>query len=240
MRVANVIFDSLSPLGGLGGGALQFVAPTVLDTPIQIASNTSAFGTQIYPEPAGAWDTRQPYEMAWKNTPEMYKNAGKFLHNMLGGDEYQHRLANSLGISDLTNPEVIQHLAQTFGGGITSMVERSLNLTEKGSLNDVVGLRRFIKEPQADADFNAKWFPMRDMMGEHVRRVESLDGADLARYLTSNPEARLSAEFASLEKTLDKYGKLAKKAKPEQARAIEDRMRDMQLEFLRKYNDATF
>jgi hypothetical protein len=159
---------------------------------------------------------------------------------MLGGDEHQARFANALGIEALTNPEVLQHLAHTFGGGPVALVESTMKAVgEDGSTNNIVGLSRFLKAPQNDTDFNSKWYPVSDMMGEHTKRIEALDGVDLARFLSKNPEARLAAEFKELESSVKKLKGLAKKGTPEQAQAVEDRIYEIQMEFLRKYNQAT-
>jgi hypothetical protein len=239
-RVINTAFTSLSPFGGFEGGATQFAAPTIGDLFVQVASNQDAFGNPIHPEPSGFWDTRQQYELSFKKTPEFYKSAGKFVHHMLGGDEHQARFANALGIEALTNPEVLQHLAHTFGGGPVALVESTMKAVgEDGSPNNIVGLSRFFKAPQTDTDFNSKWYPVSDMMGEHTRRIEALDGVDLARFLSKNPEARLAAEFKELESSVKKLKGLAKKGTPEQAQAVEDRVYELQMEFLRKYNQAT-
>jgi hypothetical protein len=238
-RIANGILESLSPVGSpFTQGWTATVAPTVgADQMVQAGSNTTAFGSILYPEKAGAWDRRLPWERSFKSTPETYKDMGRWLHNVTGGDEYSVGWLDDFGLELLSNPEVLQMIAEQFGGGFVQMATRGAKYGETGNVNDLTVARRFFATNDPNRDLSSKWYGVKEVMEDIVTRKKNMPAEEYAAWAADRPEAVLDMAWKEANKKATDLRKKARElpeaspAREDYERQIEDVMRD----FVRLY-----
>ena len=137
-RTAKNAVDAFAPLSG--GSFSQFVAPTIIDPIIQIAENKNFFGGPIMKDKKYYGKTIKEHKRGFKSVPPSLERATKGLYDYTG-----------LDIPYLGNPEVIEHVIESYTGGAGKFVANSLSLgveLGKGSLTDtkkIPIIRQFTK-----------------------------------------------------------------------------------------------
>jgi len=239
-RISSAAIDSLSPFGNPAQSSWsQTLAPTLMDLVVQGGANESAFGTPLYPDKAGPWDNRLMWQRSWNNTPEIYKKIGKFIHeDIFAGDDTSEGWAAQAKIDFLSNPEVLQDIAQQFGGGLVSLLEKTRNYANKGSVNDITGLRRFIREPVPSQDLSQNWYAAKGVMDQVTAVLQGKDQQEIAAYRRDHPEMQLSMRWNSVNRQIAKQKAQLKKypeASP-QYENLQQSIEDEQLRFIRALN----
>lgn len=242
-RIANGILESLSPLGSpFTGGWTQMIAPTVgADQAVQAASNTTAFGAPLYPELNGPWDKRLPWERSYRSTPQVYKDFGKWLHEMTGGDEYDIGFLDEFSMELLTNPEVLQMIAEQFGGGFVQMATRLAKYGETGNLNDITVLRRFAAASDPSRDTTTKWFGVKERMEEVTDRKKVMSPERFSEWAADKPEVQIEMAWKNANKKVLKLRKEAREL-PEASPAREqkeDEIEQIMQDFIRVFVQTT-
>jgi len=137
-RMFKAVNDAFNPLGS--GSWAQVISPTILDPVVQIYGNKNFMGSPIYKE--------QPYFQANKPQHELYFDGVNFISK--AGTKVLWDV--SYGAIDL-NPEIIDHLVNTVGGGLFTTIETGLGSALKvatgsvPSIKEVPFVNKFLKEP---------------------------------------------------------------------------------------------
>ena len=119
LRKAVEGFSSMVPLDFTGNGGNWFLnlTPTIAQPIAQIVANTDYFGVPIYKK--NDYNKLDPdWTKAYKGTNAWVVNGTKWLNDVTGGDE-GHK-----GVIDL-NPAVIEHLYESYLGGVGKTVNRA-------------------------------------------------------------------------------------------------------------------
>ena len=118
--IALSLVDAFNPMGTAPSG-LQLASPTLLDPYVQLATNENWNGAPMYPERYGPWDKRPDSQLAWKSTPQKYKDAAEWLNEVSGGDKFE---SGRLDIS----PEALEHWVGFLTGGVGRTTKRVMDL----------------------------------------------------------------------------------------------------------------
>lgn len=128
----NLVFD-LSPIKFAEDGEISWrgLVPTAVQPFYDVINNTNWFGGTLYKEyDYGGVNTNKEdpeYTKAFAGrTPKAYVELSKFINRATGGDEVQ----KGWGDTKMTNPAVMQHLAEQYTGGIGRTIGQFINLVE--------------------------------------------------------------------------------------------------------------
>lgn len=102
-------------------GAVAFV-PTIFKPLVELAANKNFAGAPIKPE-GYSTDMLPEHMKAWERTPEGYKIVAGYLNFITGG----FMTKSNIGALDIS-PETIEHLANSYLGGIYRIFSQSLDL----------------------------------------------------------------------------------------------------------------
>jgi len=239
-RVMNVTLESLSPLGSpFTAGWMQFLSPTIGDLFVQAKDNETAWGTNLYPPKSGAWDKRLMWQRSFRSTPEVYKEAGKAIHDyVFMGGENDEGIGDNLNLELLSNPEVLQNIAQQFGGGFVSLAERTANYAEKGRVQDITGVRRFVTSAEPERDLITKWHAVSTRMDGLNQDLKTATGEQKRELWKTNKDMQLLMRYNDTDKKLTSLRRLKSKAKEgtAQYKKIQDRINEIQSGFIKSYN----
>lgn len=239
-RIASAAIDSLSPFGNpIQSSWSQTLAPTLMDLVVQGGANESAFGTPLYPDKAGPWDNRLMWQRSWKNTPEIYKKLGRLIHDdVFMGDDTDEGWAAQAKVDFLSNPEVLQTIAQQFGGGLVSLLEKSRNYDQKGSVNDITGLRRFLREPVPSQDLSQNWYAAKGVMDKVAAVLQGKDTQEIAAYRRDHPEMQLNMQWDTVNKRIARQRRQMKRfdESSPQYKNMQQQIETEQLQFIRALN----
>jgi len=239
-RIMNVTLESLSPLGSpFTAGWMQFLSPTIGDLFVQAKDNETAWGTNLYPPKSGAWDKRLMWQRSFRSTPEVYKEAGKAIHDyVFMGGENDEGIGDNLNLELLSNPEVLQNIAQQFGGGFVSLAEKTANFAEKGRVQDITGVRRFVTSAEPDRDLITKWHAVSTRMDGLNQDLKTATGEQKRELWKTNKDMQLLMRYNDTDKKLSSLRRLKSKAKEgtAQYKKIQDRINEIQSGFIKSYN----
>lgn len=184
VQTLGALVDIVNPLGSTPAnklGMLQLIAPTVIDTPVQMITNQTFAGKKIAPErPAFATPLADSANF-WQKTPEHWVAVSTYLNEKTGGNEVRG------GIIDLS-PNMLQHFARSIFGSAGGFVSRVAEYGvakatgEKVASKDTPFLRRFLYAP-SDADL-------------HERFHENLNNAEVAHYEVKRAQEKGNPELA--------------------------------------------
>lgn len=137
-NIASSVVGAFSPVGDFHNmtmpSLLRFVAPTVADPLVEIATNEDYRGMSISPTPSPFSRVQAPSsQTAWDSTPEGYRDAAAMLNTLTGGNEFE---SGALDIS----PDALQHLMGTAGGGLLRFGDRSLNTARRAQEEGISAL----------------------------------------------------------------------------------------------------
>ncbi len=102
-------------------GAVAFV-PTIFKPLVELAANKNFAGAPIKPE-GYSTDMLPEHMKSWERTPKGYKDIAGLLNFITGG----FMTKSNIGILDIS-PETIEHLANSYLGGIYRIFSQSLDL----------------------------------------------------------------------------------------------------------------
>jgi hypothetical protein len=105
----TMLLNTFNPLGG--GSFAQGISPTALDPIIQVVENKNFAGNPLRPINFPGAGSKPEAELAWRNTPEIYKDLSRTLNEVTGGD-----VAHS-GWADIS-PSTFQNTVNFFGAGL--------------------------------------------------------------------------------------------------------------------------
>jgi hypothetical protein len=123
----TAMVDQGNPLGS-GGGLIDTITPTLLDPLVQEASNKNFTGNPIYPDAHGPTPNS---ELAWDDTNPTLVAVTRWLNAATGGNRAKS------GIVDIS-PITIEHLTQSYLGGVGGEVKRVWAMAEKIASGDDV------------------------------------------------------------------------------------------------------
>lgn len=119
----SIIKNALSNITPLdpSQGAVAFV-PTIFKPLVELAANKNFAGAPIKPE-GYSTDMLPEHMKAWERTPKGYKDVAGMLNFITGG----FMTKSNIGALDIS-PETIEHLANSYLGGIYRIFSQSLDL----------------------------------------------------------------------------------------------------------------
>ena len=119
----SIIKNALSNITPLdpSQGAVAFV-PTIFKPLVELAANKNFAGAPIKPE-GHSTDMLPEHMKAWERTPQGYKDIAGMLNFITGG----FMTKSNIGALDIS-PETIEHLANSYLGGIYRIFSQSLDL----------------------------------------------------------------------------------------------------------------
>lgn len=147
--VLGTAASTLNPWGG-GGSFLNYVAPTVADPFVDLATNTNFMGTPIAPEKDQFSATDLPAQRYWNNTSPVYTTVANMLDRASGGDgvfkggisyspnQYEYAFEFLVGGAGATAVRALGMLSPTDGNA--AKILRG----DEVSLNDIPVVRRFV------------------------------------------------------------------------------------------------
>ena len=123
-------FSSMLPidLTGNGGNVTVSLTPTIGQPFAQIIANTDYFGKPIYRK--HTWNEMDPeWTKAYKSTAPWLVDGARWLNEITGGNNVDKGWIDKplLGVVSLNNPALIEHLFESYLGG----VGKTLNKTQK-------------------------------------------------------------------------------------------------------------
>jgi hypothetical protein len=116
MSMLSGLVSNFSPIGGMENFA-NFLAPTILDPIVNIASNKNWDNSPIQPEnlPFGAQKPNS--QLYWNSTSGTMKKAAEIINSLSGGDEHFS------GIVDVS-PNILEYMTNYMLGGAGMFVLR--------------------------------------------------------------------------------------------------------------------
>jgi predicted RNA binding protein YcfA (HicA-like mRNA interferase family) len=237
-QMVDSLMGSFSPLGSVsiseGGDPLadvaRILAPSILDIPVDILSNTRFTGSKIAPEPRAGDRTPGPaWQRAYSNTPDRYVALSKFLADIGGGTETRP----SGPITEAFTPEAMRHAVDSFFGGtgkdVAGVWDGFMALME-GQLGDAGRAFPIIRAMMpADADKKTAWFTRRatteiDYTLEDLKqRQEDGDEDEIAKFEVENRAVLdMESDLKELDKKLKANWRKMKTAKGEARRILEE------------------
>lgn len=147
--ILGTVADAINPWGG-GGTFLNYVAPTIMDPMVDLATNTNFMGSPISPpENPYASGTEIPSQKYWGNTSPIYTNIADLVDILSGGDKV---LPGKMSFS----PNQYEYIFEWMGGGAWSTIVRAFDMVnpvdgnikkiltgDEVSTNDIPFVRRF-------------------------------------------------------------------------------------------------
>lgn len=240
-------FSDLIPIDPMGAVEASWaeITPDFTKPFTQLAANRNFMGGRIYNE----WvDPNTPgYLQARTNkkgnpfAPDILVNATKTLDNLTGGDGVEQ------GFISL-NPDLVQHFARGYFGGLYSTAMQSINFTSKlAGFNDSgditirdTPLKTFFTSNEdlhvSSSSMNKKYYNIKDEVKEIRRKIKGYENQankgdisveDFAKKISS-----LSSDIEKLQRVyplmqeIDKYEKALKELDGEDQRKIERHISD--------------
>lgn len=146
---------NLLPLDFTGNGGNPFIslAPTLLQTPAQIAFNTRFTGVPLFKD--SEWNKYEPsFQKAYAGTPSELVSLSETLNRWTGGNEHKRGWIESNKFGQYANnPAVLNHILQgylggayTFVSGLMGMVWNAMHL-EGTDVREIPIVNRVVTEP---------------------------------------------------------------------------------------------
>jgi hypothetical protein len=185
----GVFADGLSPVGS--AGALQTIAPTVLDPLAALKENKDAFGRPIYKKEQ-ATNPTPGYMRSRESSSEISKQISYFLNMASGGGKY------SKGLVSPTADEIDYVVGQVTGGVGRELMKTGQTLKAAGTGEDLPAYRiplagRFYGETQSNAAESQRFYNNVIKMADHENEIKGRikNKEPVGPYLKEHPEARL-------------------------------------------------
>jgi hypothetical protein len=185
----GVFADGLSPVGS--AGALQTIAPTVLDPLAALKENKDAFGRPIYKKEQ-ATNPTPGYMRSRESSSEISKQISYFLNMASGGGKY------SKGLVSPTADEIDYVVGQVTGGVGRELMKAGQTLKAASTGEDLPAYRiplagRFYGETQSNAAESQRFYNNVIKMADHENEIKGRikNKEPVGPYLKEHPEARL-------------------------------------------------
>lgn len=141
--------DAFNPLGGTES-FLTFVAPTVADPFVELATNRNFAGQKITPEGSPYSPYKKPdSQLFWSNTAVPYVKIAEWMNKLTGGT------TAIPGLVDIS-PETMEYWVEYAGGATAKFVERSARFGYKALTGDLesveVGQIPFLRKAVGSLD----------------------------------------------------------------------------------------
>lgn len=244
-NITRTAINAFNPLGGENSFS-QFISPSLVDPLMQVDGNKNFFGAPIMPD-------QQPYGVA-KPDSQLYfssvrpvsKEIAEELNSFFGGNHVRP------GWVDVS-PETIDHLWDSYLGGLGALVGRATTVAKKGftgeeiPVNEIPFLRKFEREVppyQTDRQYREIRDEIESLEEERKALAETSPGkladfdAKYTRVLVVKPE---------LDRTEKELRKLRKQIRELEAVGGDNKaplvaLRQQQLDFenalMREYHDS--
>jgi len=185
----GVFADGLSPVGS--AGALQTIAPTVLDPLAALKENKDAFGRPIYKKEQ-ATNPTPGYMRSRESSSEISKQISYFLNMASGGGKY------SKGLVSPTADEIDYVVGQVTGGVGRELMKAGQTLKAASTGEDLPAYRvplagRFYGETQSNAAESQRFYNNIIKMADHENEIKGRikNKEPVGPYMKDHPEARL-------------------------------------------------
>ena len=230
VKLAGIAADAFNPVGG-NGTILQILSPTAIDPLVAIGENKDWTKKPIAKE---SMDRTVPGHKLWKDTASTpAKVAAEIINTLSGGTKH---VAGGLS----PTPDQIDYLIGQVMGGVgreASKLEQSIMATYRGEdlpAHKIPLIGRFYGNAADQTSQGATFY-------NNIRRINELEaeikglrkegrGADAAKFIAENPEARLMMRANYAERQVQKLRKekhdlVEKDAPRERIKALEDRIK---------------
>jgi hypothetical protein len=207
-NLIGVFADGLSPIGS--AGALQTIAPTVLDPVAALSENKDAFGRPIYKKDQ-ATNPTPGYARSRENASEISKQFSYFLNMASGGGKY------SKGLVSPTADEIDYVVGQVTGGVGRELMKTGQTLKAASTGEDLPAYRiplagRFYGETESNAAESQRFYTNVTKMADYENEVKGRikNKEPIGPYLKENPQARLWKAANSTENQINALNKQKK------------------------------
>jgi hypothetical protein len=207
-NLIGVFADGLSPIGS--AGALQTIAPTVLDPVAALSENKDAFGRPIYKKDQ-ATNPTPGYARSRENSSEISKQFSYFLNMASGGGKY------SKGLVSPTADEIDYVVGQVTGGVGRELMKTGQTLKAASTGEDLPAYRiplagRFYGETESNAAESQRFYTNVTKMADYENEVKGRikNKEPIGPYLKENPQARLWKAANSTENQINALNKQKK------------------------------
>jgi hypothetical protein len=215
-NVMGTVAESVNPWGG-GGTFLNFVAPTVMDPMVDLATNTNFMGAPIAPpENPYASGKEIPSQKYWNNTSPVYTTVADVLDIATGGDAV---LPGKMSFS----PNQYEYIFEFFGGGAWSTIVRASDFVspvdgnakklmtgDEVSTNDIPFVRRFMGNITTREDLTGYIENRDEVLAVRNALRDAQKNGDSQRYqeiIQNYPaEYKIAARINSIESRRRKIG----------------------------------
>jgi hypothetical protein len=204
------MFNALAPTGG-SGGALQELAPTIVDPLVALTTNKDWTGRNISKEDISSLDPTPGRSRAHDTATPWGKGLSTMINWATGGTDYVPGVVSP-------TPDAIDYLIGQFTGGIgrevgkAAQVATSTYTGEEMPLHKVPGLGRFVGSATGSSAVRTRFYEnikqSNMAYNELIGRAEHKE--PFAEYLKTHPDARFAKAGIEVQKDL---GQLQKQKK---------------------------
>lgn len=187
-NVMGGLAEAVNPWGG-GGTFLNFVAPTIMDPMVDLATNTNFMGSPIAPpENPYASGKEIPAQKFWNNTSPIYTTVADLVDTLTGGDNV---LPGKMSFS----PNQYEYVFEYFGGGAWSTIVRASDMLnpvdgnakklltgDEVSTNDIPFVRRFMGNLTSREDLTGYIEKRDEILAVRNAMKDALKNGDTATY----------------------------------------------------------
>lgn len=234
MRFMFTAMNNLNPLAA--GTILQTLAPTVIDPIVQVRENRAWHGGPLMPA-LNPWIGQPDSERYFNNVNPVIKSVTTNLNDLTGGNKYRE---GAISVS----PETIEMILETFTGGAGKLLKDVATLPIGIFEGDVpmgkvpVARRFFGTIPE---NINAGiYYDNREEMDVFAKELKNATREE-RRELVRDPLYKLVGPFQNIEQSIAVLTKQKKsiEAKGGDTGDVVNRIRKLQTNFNKRYNDAT-
>ena len=120
------IEETINPFGG--NNPLTFVAPTVLDLPVEVVTNKNFMSAPIYKELSPFEQDKSRSGLYWGTTSPSAIAVSKFINDTIGGgDDFIPGTLPGTGIRIDIQPDIIEHILQFMTGGVGRLANQAVD-----------------------------------------------------------------------------------------------------------------
>lgn len=232
-RVAAAMWDGFSPVSE--ASLMQMLSPTGLTPVVQITENTAWHGGPIFPE-GNPFDPAPPpdSERAFSSVAPLSQETARFLNRMFGGNKF--RAGSFLGADMSVSPESLEHMYESYLGGLAKMAANAYKLATKPwadtGWNKVPVLRRFYSDDTMFADRELYYAAIEDVH----RASKEVKGMASPPALAQRLAPLLSHAKAATKHIQALRERRERATDPDVLRELDEQLRQIYLRFNRTFN----
>lgn len=250
-------FSTMAPIDytGNAGSAAVNLTPTVAQPFAQLIANKDFFGKPIYKR--NDWNKRDPeWTKAYRGTSSFLVNACQWLNDITGGDEVKSGLIN-------LNPAIIEHLFESYLGGVGKTVNRSAKTVsmlwdeDMRQWRNVPVASTFYQEGDERSNgsqLNREYFDYREehedvehMLSGYKKKIVEKHGKgdvegeqeyrEILQDFVQSPEFKRYQALHPYVEAVSKCNSALKNLEGEDRKRVEDRMNELKKELVEKLHE---